>query len=56
MEPNKDKKKGAYCPPPCEACGAVVGLETQGVRNVSGVCERGHTHASTTGAGSGAKS
>ena len=37
MEPNRNKKKGAYCPPPpCEECGAVVGLENPGCKE----CQR----------------
>ena len=36
MEPNRNKKKGAYCPPPCEECGAVVGLENPGCKG----CQR----------------
>lgn len=36
MEPNRNKKKGAYCPPPCEECGAVVGLENTGCKE----CQR----------------
>ena len=35
-EPNRNKKKGAYCPPPCEECGAVVGLENPGCKT----CQR----------------
>lgn len=36
MESNRNKKKGAYCPPPCEECGAVVGLENPGCKE----CQR----------------